>query len=118
MRQLATLTTETHDDVVLGRIEGEVDMSNADALATRLLGLLTNQSVALVVDLSPTTYLDSSGIRLLFGLADDLRRRQQQLHVVLPEDSPIRRVLTLTGVDQAIPTHPTAAAALAAASSA
>lgn len=116
MRQLATLTSETHGDtVVVGHIEGEVDMSNANPLATRLRGLLTNRSVALVVDLAPTTYLDSSGIRLLFELADDLGRRQQQLHVVLPEESQIRRVITLTGMDQAIPTHPTLEAALKAA---
>jgi len=114
MRELARLTTESHGDaVVVVHIEGEVDMSNADPLATRLRGLLTNRSVALVVDLGPTTYLDSSGIRLLFEVADDLRRRQQQLHIVLPEASPIRRVITLTGMDRAIPTHLTLEAALA-----
>jgi anti-sigma B factor antagonist len=116
MRELATLTTQSHGDVLVAAIDGEVDMSNADSLATRLRGLLTNRSVALVVDLSPTTYLDSSGIRLMFELADDLRRRQQELHVVLPEDSPIRRVITLTGLDQAIPTHPALKTALAKAS--
>jgi anti-anti-sigma factor len=113
MRQLATLTTEMRDDVIVAHIEGEVDMSNADSLATRVRGLLTNRSVALVVDLSPTTYLDSSGIRLLFELADDLGRRQQELHVVLPEDSLIRRVITLTGLDQAMPTHLTVETAVA-----
>ncbi len=113
MRQLATLTSEVQGDVIVARIDGEVDMSNADPLATRLRGLLTNRSETLVVDLSPTTYLDSSGIRLLFELSDDLRRRQQQLHIVLPENSPIRRVITLTGLDQAMPTHPTLETALA-----
>ena len=56
-------------------------MTNAQSLGERLRGLLTNRSVALVVDLGPTTYLDSSGITLLFGLAQELRLRQQRLHL-------------------------------------
>jgi anti-sigma B factor antagonist len=112
MRQLARIVAETRDDVAVARIEGEVDTSNADVLTNRLRGLLTNRSVALVIDLSPTTYLDSSGIRLLFGLADELRRRQQQLHIVIPETSLLRRVVTITGLDKALPTHTTVEHAL------
>jgi anti-anti-sigma factor len=112
MRQLARIVAETHGDVAVAHLEGEVDMSNADAIAGRMRGLLTNRSTALVVDLIPTTYLDSSGIRLLFELADELRRRQQKLHVVVPETSPLRRVVTLTGLDSAMPTHTTLEAAL------
>jgi anti-anti-sigma factor len=68
--------------------------------------------VALIVDLGPTTYLDSSGIALLFALHEELRRRQQQLHVVVPEGSPFGRVLGITGLDQVVPTHPTVETAL------
>ena len=113
MRQLARIVAERRGDVEVARIEGEVDMSNADVLATRLRDLLTNRSVALVIDLGPTTYLDSSGIRLLFGLADELRRRQQELHIVVPETSLLQRVVTITGLDKALPTHATLEAALA-----
>jgi anti-anti-sigma factor len=114
MRQLARIVSETHEGLPVARIEGEVDMTNANSLGDRLRGLLTNRSVALIVDLGPTTYLDSSGVTLLFGLSEELRRRQQQLHVVVPESSPLGRVLTITGIDQVVPTHPTLAAALAA----
>jgi anti-anti-sigma factor len=113
VRQLARIVAETRGDVEVARIEGEVDVSNADALAARLRGLLTNRSVALVIDLGPTTYLDSSGIRLLFSLADELRRRQQELHIVIPETSLLQRVVTITGLDNALPTHATLEAALA-----
>jgi len=114
MRQLARIVPVTHgDDVVVARIEGEIDMSNAQSLGNRLRGLLTNRSVALIVDLGPTTYLDSSGIALLFALADELRRRQQQLHVVVPEGSPLARVLAITGLSRTVPTHLTVDGALA-----
>jgi anti-anti-sigma factor len=113
MRQLARIVPEPHgDDVVVARIEGEIDMSNAEPLGNRLRDLLTNRSVALIVDLGPTTYLDSSGIALLFALFEELRRRQQQLHLVVPEASHLRRVLGITGVDRAVPTHGTLDGAL------
>jgi anti-anti-sigma factor len=107
MRQLARILPETHHGIPVARLEGEVDMTNAKSLGDRLRGLLTNRSVALVVDLGPTTYLDSSGITLLFGLADELRLRQQQLHLVVPDSSPVARVIAITGLNQIAPTHPT-----------
>jgi anti-anti-sigma factor len=112
MRQLARIVVETHHGLPVARLEGEVDMTNARSLGDRLRGLLTNRSVALVVDLGPTTYLDSSGIALLFGLSDELRLRQQQLHLVVPDGSPIARVVTITGLDRVAPTHPTLERAL------
>jgi anti-sigma B factor antagonist len=116
MRQLARIVPEAHgDDVVVARIEGEIDMSNAQPLGNRLRELLTNRSVALIIDLGPTTYLDSSGIALMFALLDELRRRQQQLHLVIPEGSQLGRVLTITGLERAVPTHGTLDSALEAA---
>jgi anti-sigma B factor antagonist len=115
MRQLARIVHETRDGTPVARIEGEIDMTNAQSIGDRLRGLVTNRNVALIVDLGPTTYLDSSGITLLFALFEELRRRQQELHVVVPEGSPIARVLEITGLHQLVPTHPTVEAALEAA---
>lgn len=112
MRQLARIVAETHGGVPVARLEGEVDTTNAHSLGERLRRLLTNRSTALIVDLGPTTYLDSSGITLLFGLSDELRLRQQRLHLVVPEGSPVGRVITITGLDRAVPTHPTLETAL------
>ena len=112
MKPLARIATSTHGGLPVARIEGEVDMSNAASLGERLRGLLTNRSVVLIVDLAATTYLDSSGITLLFELSDEMRGRQQRLHLVMPEGSPIRRMIAITGLDRAVPTHPTLERAL------
>jgi anti-anti-sigma factor len=112
MKEFARVELETHGSVPVARLDGEIDMTNAPAIGERLRGALTNRSEVLVVDLSATTYLDSSGISLLFELVDELRRRQQVLHVVVPEDSPLRRVITIVGLDRAVPTHATLEAAL------
>lgn len=82
--------------VLLG---GEVDGSNADDLAERIAAAIRNDALSLVLDLSEVTYLDSSGVRLVFRLARGLRDRQQDLHVVVPGGSRVRRLLELAGVD-------------------
>ena len=112
MRPLARLAAETHDGVPVARIEGEIDLTNAQSLGERLRALVTNRSVVLVVDLDRTIYLDSSGITLLFSLSDELRLRQQTLHLVVPDGSPIARVIAITGLDRVAPTHPTLERAL------
>jgi anti-anti-sigma factor len=115
MSLLARIVEEHHGDVAVAGIEGEVDASNAPQIAARLPTLLTNHSVALIVDLTGTTYLDSAGLNLLFELADELRSRQQQLHLVVDPATPIARPIAITGLDAVVPAHATRAAALVAA---
>jgi anti-anti-sigma factor len=113
MTPIARVLEEHEDDVAIAIVEGEIDASNSAEIGRRLRALLTNRSMALVVDLTPTTYLDSAGINLLFELGAELRERQQQLHVVVPPAAPIARAIAITGLDSAVPTHATREAALA-----
>ena len=105
MSALATFVGEWHHEVPVARLEGEIDISNVDDLGSRLRGLLSNRSFALVVDLSQTTYLDSAGINLLFAVGDEMRARQQDLHLVVARASPVERMISLTGLDTALSTH-------------
>ena len=91
-------------DTPVGSIHGEVDASNAAAVATALRELVTNRSSELIVDLSDTSYLDSAGINLLFTLGEELRARQLALKLVVPSESPVARMLRITSLDR---THPT-----------
>jgi anti-sigma B factor antagonist len=104
---LARLEDEWHDEVPVARVQGEVDASNVKEIGDRLRSLLSNRSVAMIVDLSATTYLDSAGINLLFMLAEEMRSRQQRLALVVADPSPIARMVSLTGLDRAMPVHPT-----------
>lgn len=113
MSLLARVTEERREDVSIAAIEGEIDSSNAYEVGQRLRSLLTNRDVALVVDLTATTYLDSAGINLLFELSGELADRQQTLRLVVPAGSPIVRMLTIAGLIGALPTHATRADALA-----
>jgi anti-sigma B factor antagonist len=104
---IVTLADEHDGDVAVARLSGEIDSSNVHEIAARLRAALTNRSTAMVVDLSEVRYLDSAGINLLFTLADELRGRQQALHMVVPSSSPVARMLSITGLDQAYPAHRT-----------
>ena len=107
MSTLARLEDEWHDEVPVARVQGEIDASNAKEIGDRLRSLLSNRSVAMIVDLSATTYLDSAGINLLFALAEEMRSRQQRLAIVVADPSPIARMVALTGLDRAMPVHAT-----------
>ena len=115
MRPLARLAVEVVAGVTVATIEGEIDASNAPEIATELRSLIDNRAQGIVVDLTPTRYLDSAGINLLFALGDELRSRQQTLRLVVGATTPVARMLAITGLDRVQPTHHTVADALAAA---
>ena len=83
MSDLARVAAEWHGDTPVGAVTGEVDASNVAEVGVALRGLVTNESSVLVVDLSPTTYLDSAGINLMFALGDELASRQLALRLVI-----------------------------------
>jgi anti-anti-sigma factor len=99
-------------DAVLACVRGEVDLSNAPSVRERLLEAVPNSAAALVLDLSGADYLDSSGIGLIFELAERLGGRGLKLALVVPEESVIRRVLLLTEVEQVAPMSESVEAAL------
>lgn len=113
MSPLAEIAVERHDRRVVARLVGEVDVTNVGSVGEELIGAVPNDAHGLVVDLGATGYLDSAAIELLFDLSRRLRRRRQDLRLVVPEGSPLTRVLELTEVDTAAPLHQTLAEALA-----
>ena len=111
-----SLLAKLHDEDVGGTpvvvVAGEIDSSNAAVIGDRLRATISNQGMAMVVDLTPTTYIDSAGINALFRLGLQLEERQQRLHLVVAGGSSIERMLTIVGLDRAIPTFDTRASAL------
>jgi anti-anti-sigma factor len=104
---------ERTGQAVVAKLTGEVDMTNAEYVREELTSAVSNDTHALVIDLSGTQYLDSAAIELLFELSRRLGRRRQDLRLVVPQGSPLTRVLTLTDVDSVAPVHADLAAALA-----
>jgi anti-anti-sigma factor len=110
---VAEIAVERRDSTVIARLSGEVDMTNAGYVRDELLGAVPNDVLALVVDLAGCRYLDSAAIEVVFDLSRRLARRRQELRLVVPESSPLGRVLTLTDVGSVAPVHATLDSALA-----
>jgi anti-anti-sigma factor len=106
------VSEERFDGTAIAVLDGELDASSVGEVAVRLRRLMENQSHRLVVDLAQLVYLDSAGINLLYAIGGELRARQQELHLIVPETSPIRRTLAVVGVDRAFPVHAGREAAL------
>ena len=83
MPELARLSFETEGDVELAHVAGEVDASNVDDLTEQLLDAVSNEARAVVLDLTQTSYIDSSGISLIFDAAARMKNRRQQLRLVV-----------------------------------
>jgi anti-anti-sigma factor len=106
MPELARLSLESKGDVELARVAGEVDASNVDDLSQRLLASVSNQARALVIDLRETSYIDSSGISLIFDAAARLRNRRQELRLVVTPRSFVGEVLAAVSMEQSVAIDP------------
>ena len=103
MEPAEELEFEPLGDAVLAHLRGEVDLANARSVRDRLLEAVPNTATGLVLDLTATQHLDSSGVRVLFELAERLENRRQKLEIVIPDEAPIKRVLLLTEIDRVVP---------------
>jgi len=112
--RLADLSFDEDGVAPVAHVRGEVDASNAAELRIAVVDRLSNNAGGLVLDLSETSYLDSTGISLLFELARGLGARRQVLRLVVPRTSPIRRVLELCDVGSVAPLDESCAEAVAA----
>ena len=109
----AEVAIERQGGAVVAHLSGEVDMTNAARVREELLVSVPNDALSLVIDLDGCRYLDSAAIEVVFDLARRLGRRRQELKIVLPPNSPLSRVLTLTEVHTVAPVHETLDSALA-----
>jgi anti-anti-sigma factor len=105
VRTTADIAVERRGGTVVALLSGEVDMTNAPQVREQLLDAVPNDALVLVVDLEGCRYLDSAAIEVVFELSRRLQRRRQELRLVVPNGSPLGRVLHLTDVNSVAPIH-------------
>jgi anti-anti-sigma factor len=108
----AEIAVERRGASVVAHVSGEIDMTNAAYLREQLLDSMPNDALLLVIDISRCRYLDSAAIEVLFDLSRRLGRRRQELRLVMPQSSPLKRVIELTEVGTAAPVYDSLDAAL------
>lgn len=93
------------------RVSGDIDITTAEWLRTRLLELADEGHVNQVLSLEGDVFLDSAGL----GAVVSIRRRLQVLGgalVLACSNELVLRLLRLTSLDKVVAIHPTAREAL------
>ena len=87
-------------------ISGELDIATTSGLRDRIAAVLDDKAMPLIIDLSGVSFCDASGLRVLVALR---RRADACGHAVaLAGPRPnVRRLLRITGFDQAFPIYST-----------
>ena len=60
---LADVQFTHHGQIVVAGVTGEIDLSNTAGIERVIAEAMTNEQLALILDLSRVDYLDSAGIR-------------------------------------------------------
>ena len=100
------------DDTHLVAVSGEIDLFTAPEFKQRMSAPIDAGRTHLVVDLSATTFIDSSSLGVLIGAHRRLKLRGGSL-VVVCENEAIAKTFKITGLDGVFTIAPTVEAALA-----
>ncbi len=93
------LVTERHGAAAVVRVSGELDAYRAPELEDLGAALLNEGVSKLVLNMSGTTFLDSSGLRAMVTLRDRMLHAEGELALVDPTEA-VRRLLSITGLDE------------------
>lgn len=114
---MAEFTTTSENNLSLVRVVGEVDLSNSDQLSQAIADVLggDGQSSCLL-DLSETTFIDSTVLRVLIKWSTDVQLSEREaLAIVVPDgNSAVYRLFELVGVTSVLHLFPSVATATAA----
>jgi anti-sigma B factor antagonist len=91
-------TRSSGPDVYVIAVEGELDLFRTPALKDAFLDLVGRGARAIVIDLSRTTLLDSTGLALVLTLPR--RIGPAGLVVVVCDNPHIRKTFEITGTDR------------------
>ncbi|MGH3814686.1 MAG: STAS domain-containing protein [Pseudonocardiaceae bacterium] len=95
----ARVKTSAENGSVRIAVSGEIDLANAAAVEDEFREAISHQPATVSVDLTELTYMDSTGMRILFGLAFRLQELRIVLELIVPLNSPTRRLIELSGFD-------------------
>ena len=94
-------------------VRGEIDLFTAPELKQVLAESIEAGRVRIIVDLTETTFLDSTALGVLIGAVKRLRSRDGALAIVNVDEN-IAMTFEITGLDQIFTILPSRAAAFAA----
>jgi anti-sigma B factor antagonist len=93
--------SETADGLHTVSVTGELDQGTAPELRGVLAEALGDDPASVLIDLSDCNFIDSTGLSLLVEAKRRLADESRRFGVCCPDED-VRRLLELTGIDQAV----------------
>ena len=106
-----TVDEDVEVGVALVAVSGELDLASVDDLRTALRTAAT-RSPSVVVDVSDVSFIDSTALAALLRSNDELSSNGVQMVMACPP-GPVRRLLTMTSLDDRLIFAPDRPGALA-----
>ena len=97
-------TEQLGDDAYVIALSGEVDLYTAPEFKQQLLEVIGKGGKEVVVDLSDTTFIDSTTLGVLVGGVKRLRPNGGQLSLVC-SDQNITKIFEITGLNKVFPIY-------------
>jgi anti-sigma B factor antagonist len=99
-------TEQLRDDAYVISLSGEVDLYTAPEFKQQLLEVVGQGGKDVLVDLTNTTFIDSTTLGVLVGGVKRLRPNGGQLTLVC-HDRNITKIFEITGLDKVFPIYAT-----------
>ena len=99
------ITTRQGEDRVIFELDGELDLLNAPALEEAIAGDGAGAGTV-VLDLRKVTFIDSTGLRTIFAVRNEVRERGRGF-AVTPGSQQVQRLLSVTRLAEHLRTIPT-----------
>jgi anti-sigma B factor antagonist len=112
VRALAISTEQPEPNVAIVGLKGEVDLYTCPELKEELLRVIRDGATLVVVDLTETTFIDSTGLGVLIRGVERLKTEGGRLAVVCVDPNMVK-VFEVTGLDRVLSIYPTRDEALA-----
>lgn len=101
------LSTMTHGDVTVVRIDGQLTVGNRQELKTAVQQAVDAGARKFVLDCAGTSYIDSSGLGALVTIAKRVREVGGEIRLAALNDD-LRSLFELTKLDTLFPIFPDA----------
>jgi anti-anti-sigma factor len=97
------LRVEPHGGAILVRTVGDLDLATAQHFEAELRQELSNGHTTVVLDLSAVEFVDSSGLRAIFRMANQAKLNGIRFRIRRELSPPVERLFDLVGCRERLP---------------
>ena len=107
------ITTRDYKRVSVVRVVGRIDANSVSLFEEKLKEYVESDHLNLILEADATTYLNSSGVRVLISVQKALKPRGGKLVLAQPSER-VREVLQIAGIESVMPVYDTTESAVGA----